>query len=260
MRAASGQRTFIAIAALCFIASAAVTVTWCGSMSSMPGMPMAGGWTMSMAWMRMPGQGWPGAAATFLCMWAVMMIAMMVPALVPMLIDYRESLRPAPPARVHGLTLRVAAGYFLVWTIIGAVAWPFGVAVAELAMRIPTVAHAVPLVAASVTVLAGAWQRSAWKSRQLACCRRTIDCCRLPAATPRAAWRQGFDLGVRCLRCCAPLTAMLFVSGVMELRAMVLVAAAITVERVASWGGRAARVSGAALVAVGLLGLCRALE
>ena len=54
-------------------------------MSAMPGMEMPGGWTMSMAWMRMPGQGWPGAAATFLGMWIVMMVAMMLPVLVPML-------------------------------------------------------------------------------------------------------------------------------------------------------------------------------
>jgi hypothetical protein len=36
-------------------------------------MLMPGGWTMSMAWMRMPGQTWPGAAASFLAMWIVMM-------------------------------------------------------------------------------------------------------------------------------------------------------------------------------------------
>jgi hypothetical protein len=30
-------------------------------MSAMGEMPMPGGWTMSMAWMRMPGQTWPGA-------------------------------------------------------------------------------------------------------------------------------------------------------------------------------------------------------
>ena len=38
---------------------APVTVAWCSSMSAMGGMPMPGGWTMSMAWMRMPGQTWP---------------------------------------------------------------------------------------------------------------------------------------------------------------------------------------------------------
>jgi len=40
---------------------------------------MPGGWTMAMAWTRMPGQTWPGAAASFLGMWVVMMVAMMLP-------------------------------------------------------------------------------------------------------------------------------------------------------------------------------------
>jgi predicted metal-binding membrane protein len=44
-------------------------------------MPMPGRWTMPMAWMRMPGQTWPGAAASFLGMWVVMMVAMMLPSL-----------------------------------------------------------------------------------------------------------------------------------------------------------------------------------
>jgi len=44
-------------------------------------MTMPGGWMMSMAWMRLPGQSWPGAAASFLGMWIVMMVAMMLPSL-----------------------------------------------------------------------------------------------------------------------------------------------------------------------------------
>src|SRR6185503_20267442 len=120
------RRAFVGIAALCFIASAAVTVAWCASMSSMPGMEMPGGWTMSMAWMRMPGQGWPGAAATFLGMWLVMMIAMMLPALVPRLFDDRRSGRS---------TLAVAAGYFAVWLAFGVALFPAGAILADLAMR-----------------------------------------------------------------------------------------------------------------------------
>jgi predicted metal-binding membrane protein len=54
-------------------------------MSAMGGMPMPGGWTMSMAWMRMPDKTWAGAAASFVGMWAVMMAAMMLPFLAPML-------------------------------------------------------------------------------------------------------------------------------------------------------------------------------
>ena len=37
-----------------------------GSVPAMGDMPMPGGWTMSMVWMRMPGQTWPGAAASLL--------------------------------------------------------------------------------------------------------------------------------------------------------------------------------------------------
>jgi hypothetical protein len=58
------ERAFIGVSALLFAASAAVTVVWCASMSAMGGMPKPHGWTMSMAWMRMPGQTWPGTAAS----------------------------------------------------------------------------------------------------------------------------------------------------------------------------------------------------
>ena len=67
--ARASQHAFLGVSALLFAASAAVTIVWCASMSAMGGMPMPGGWTMSMAWMRMPGQTWPGAAASFLGMW-----------------------------------------------------------------------------------------------------------------------------------------------------------------------------------------------
>src|SRR6266404_10001574 len=87
------KRAFFGISALLFAISAAATIGWCASMSDMGEMPMPGGWTMSMAWMRMPGQTWLGAAASFLGMWVVMMVAMMLPSLVPMLWRYRRAAR-----------------------------------------------------------------------------------------------------------------------------------------------------------------------
>ena len=88
---ASPSHAFVGVSALLFAGSATLTIAWCTSMSAMGGMPMPGGWTMSMAWMRMPGQTWPGAAASFLGMWVVMMVAMMLPSLVPMLWRYRQA-------------------------------------------------------------------------------------------------------------------------------------------------------------------------
>src|ERR1700686_5765224 len=83
------DRAFLATSAILFVASAVATVYWCRSMSAT--MIMPGGWTMSMAWMRMSGQTWLGAAASFMGMWVVMMVAMMLPSLVPMLWRYRQA-------------------------------------------------------------------------------------------------------------------------------------------------------------------------
>ncbi len=84
------QQAFLGVSVLLFAASAALTSVWCKSMSAMGAMSMVSGWTMSMAWMRMPGQTWPRAAALFLGMWVVMMVAMMLPSLIPMLSRYRK--------------------------------------------------------------------------------------------------------------------------------------------------------------------------
>ncbi|HEY9199185.1 MAG TPA: DUF2182 domain-containing protein, partial [Gammaproteobacteria bacterium] len=126
----AAERAFFGVSALLFAASSAVTIAWCTSMSAMGGMPMPGGWTMSMAWMRMPGQTWPGAAASFLGMWVVMMVAMMLPSLVPMLWRYRQAVGRTDETRLGRLTALVGVGYFVVWTAFGMIAFPLGVALA----------------------------------------------------------------------------------------------------------------------------------
>src|SRR5260370_40652344 len=126
----TSQQAFFGISVLPFAASVAGTIVWCASMSAMAEMPMPGGWTMSMAWMRMPGQTWPGAAASFLGMWVVMMVAMMLPSLVPMLWRYRQAVGRTSETLLGPLTALVGAGYFFVWTAVGMAAFPLGVALA----------------------------------------------------------------------------------------------------------------------------------
>ena len=254
----ASQQAFLGVAALLFAASTAVTIVWCASMSAMDGMPMPGDWTMSMAWMRMPGQTWPGAAAAFLGMWVVMMVAMMLPSLVPMLRRYREAVVATGATRLGRLTAIAAAGYFLVWTAFGMAAYPLGVALATIEMREPALARAVPIAAGVVLLLAGVFQLSAWKVRHLVCCREAPGPGRtLPADAP-TAWRHGVMLGFHCARCCAGLMAILLVVGVMDLGAMAVVAAAITAERVAPAGERVARAIGVVVVGAAVLVIARA--
>jgi predicted metal-binding membrane protein len=255
----TSERAFFGVSALLFAASAAVTIVWCASMSAMSGMPMPGGWTMSMAWMRMPGQTWPGAAASFLGMWVVMMVAMMLPSLVPMLWRYRRAVGRPGETRLNRLTALVGVGYFFVWTVFGIAAFPLGVALAAVEMQQPALARAVPIAVGVVVLIAGFLQLTAWKVRHLACCREAPGRGgRMLPADGGTAWRHGLRLGLHCSCCCVGLMAILLVIGVMDLRAMAVVAAAITVERLAPAGERVARATGAVVVGAGLLLIARA--
>ncbi|MEP7062770.1 MAG: DUF2182 domain-containing protein [Betaproteobacteria bacterium] len=252
------ERAFLGASALLFAASVAVTIMWCASMSAMGEMAMPGGWTMSMAWMRMPGQTWPHAAASFLCMWVVMMAAMMLPSLLPMLWRYRQVVASAGATRLDPLTALVGAGYFFVWTVFGMAAFPLGVALASVAMQLPALARAVPPAVGVVVLIAGALQFTAWKAHHLACCRQAPQRGLALPANAGTAWRYGVRRGVHCSYCCAGLMAILLVIGVMDLRAMVVVAAAITVERLAPGSERVAQVTGAVVVGAGALLIARA--
>src|ERR1017187_10374176 len=79
--------TFIMICFLAFVISITITIYFCISMGGE--MPMPGGWTMSMMWMRMPGETWTASAAMFMLMWLAMMVAMMLPSALPMLLNFR---------------------------------------------------------------------------------------------------------------------------------------------------------------------------
>jgi predicted metal-binding membrane protein len=241
----ASRQAFLGVSALLFVASAAVTIVWCGSMAAMGEMPMPGGWTMSMVWMRMPGQTWPGAAASFLGMWVVMMVAMMLPSLVPMLSRYRQAVVRTARTRLGWLTALVGMGYFVVWTVFGAAVYPLGVALAAIAMRQPALARTVPIAVGVVVLIAGSLQLTMWRTHRGGLRRAAAPRGRTLAADTGTAWRHGLQLGLRCSHRCAGLMAIYLVIGVMDLRAMAAVGVVIAVERLAPvMGGAAARRSG----------------
>jgi predicted metal-binding membrane protein len=254
----ASRRAFFGVLALAFAAGVTMTIVGGASMAAMGEMPMPGGWSMSMAWRPMCGQTWPGAAGSFLGMWIAMTAAMMLPSLAPMLWRYREAVGTAGEPRLGRLTVLVGAGYFLVWTAFGLAAFALGIALAALELQLPALARAVPAAAGAVILVAGALQFSAWKARHLACCRTAPGCGRRLPAHAGMAWRYGLWLGLHCSYCCAGLTAILLVIGVMDLRAMAVMTVAITAERFAPAGERIARTTGAAAVGAGLFMIARA--
>ncbi len=186
----------------------------------------------------MPGHTWLGAAASFLGMWTVMMVAMMLPSLVPMLRRYHQ-------AGLGWLTALVGVGYFVVWTLFGMAAYPLVVALPR----------TVPIAVGVVVLLAGFLQFTAWKARHLACCREAGR--GQVSADAGTAWRHGLRLGLHCAKCNVGLMAILLGLGIMDVRAMVIVAAAITVERLAPAGERVARATGVVVVGAGFFLIAR---
>jgi predicted metal-binding membrane protein len=264
----NAEHAVLAVTSLLFAVSTTLTIVWCAPMSAMGGMPMPGGWTMSMAWMRMPEQTWAGAAASSLGMWVVMMVAMMLPSLVPMLLRYREAVTRTAETRLGLLTAVVGMAYFCLWTLFGMVALPLGFALAEAEMNYAALSRAVPTALGVIVFIAGACQFTTWKAHHLACCRESSTFARGSArelrrdrtllAAAGTAWRQGMRLGLHCICSSAGLTAILLAMGVMDLRVMAVVTAAITAERLAPAGEPVARAVGAIAVGAGLLLLARA--
>jgi len=245
------DHAFFVVSSLLFATSVTLTIAWCASMSAMRGMPMPGGWTMAMAWMRMPGQTWPGAAGSFLGMWVVMMVAMMLPSLIPTLRRYRQVVPARGETDRELLTALVCAGYFLVWSAFGLAAFLLGIAVAAVEMQRPQVARAVPIAVAVIVLIAGGFQFTRWKTHHLRCFRDAPGRDMEMSADARTAWRHGVRLGLRCAQCCANLMAILLVIGVMDVDVMAVIASAITTERLASNGEGAARAIGVVIIGAG---------
>src|SRR5215472_8991661 len=94
------QHAFFGVSALLFVASTAVTLVWCASMSAIGELQMPGGWALSMAWMRMPGQTWPGGAAAVPVGGVGMVVPMLMPTLTPILLLYRQGVGRTDEARL----------------------------------------------------------------------------------------------------------------------------------------------------------------
>jgi predicted metal-binding membrane protein len=183
---------------------------------------------------------------------------MMLPSLVPALWRYRQAVGRTGETRLGRLTALVVAGYFVVWAMFGMAVFPLGVALASVEMQRPALARAVPMAVGVVVLIAGALQFTAWKAHHLACCRESAGRGRTVPADAGTAWRHGLRLGLHCSYCTAGLTAILLVIGVMDLRVMAVVTAAITIERLAPAGERVARAVGAIVTAGALVLIARA--
>lgn len=203
-------------------------------------MPSTSAWTFANLW-------------AILCMWAVMMAAMMLPSALPTVMTFarlcerdREQLR----------FLAFVGAYLLVW---------IGFSVAATAMQWflqfkdwlnPMIVSTSVGLSGSLLLIAGVYQFSPLK-------RVCLANCRTPIGFLLGEWRTGirgaFVMGLRhggfCLGCCWALMALLFVGGAMNIAWIAALSVAVAIEKMAPYGDKVAIVLGIGLIVAGAYGL-----
>ena len=171
-----------------------------------------------------------GALPLVLVGWVVMIAAMMLPTTAPLLAVFRKVVSSRPhPGRLVGL---VIAGYFAVWTLVGAAA----IVADDLLHRLFDTPEpgATPWVVVAVLAGAGVYQFTPLK-------RKCLTSCRSPFVFVSQHWHGGdpnweaFRLGVAhgwfCVGCCWTLMLVMFAVGMGNFGWMLVIAAVMAIEK-----------------------------
>ncbi|MEU1789586.1 DUF2182 domain-containing protein [Streptomyces sparsogenes] len=192
----------------------------------------------------MPGTMGLGLPA-FLAVWTLMMVAMMLPATAPVAALYARTIRVHRGPRMVVFT----AAYLLVWAAAGLPAYALATGLGRTAGLPAPMGTA---AAAAVFGFSGVYQLTPLKERCLARCRSPIALMLRYASYPGPSRdvRAGAHHGAFCLGCCWSLMVLLAAYGLMNLWAMVVLAAVITGEKLAPAGRLVARAVGVASIAL----------
>ncbi|MGW5369444.1 DUF2182 domain-containing protein [Streptomyces sp. NPDC004009] len=192
----------------------------------------------------MPGTMGLGPPA-FLAVWTLMTAAMMLPATAPVAGLYARTIAAHRVPRMVVFTVV----YLLVWAAAGLPAYGLAAALGRVT-SLPVAAGTA--AAAAVFVVNGVYQLTPLKDRCLARCRSPVGTMLRYASYP-PPWRDvraGLHHGAFCLGCCWSLMLVLAAFGVMNLWAMVVLAAVISVEKLVPAGHLVARAVGVVSLAL----------
>jgi predicted metal-binding membrane protein len=234
-----------------------VVPTTADDMSSMDmsGMNMSG---MDMSAAVMPDfRPWAATDFAFIfVMWAIMMVAMMTPSVAPMVLLYamvgRKARTDGKPFAASGWFF---AGYAFVWVGFSFLATGAQWLLASASLLTPMMATADSTIGGLVLVVAGLYQWTPMKDVCVRQCQSPIEFLASRGgfrADPEGALSLGIQHGTYCLGCCWALMALLFVGGVMNIAWIGGIAVLILMEKILPYGRLVSRLSGVAIVLVGV--------
>lgn len=194
-------------------------------------------------------------ALLYIALWGVMMVAMMFPSVVPMASLFatvtRKKQDGASPFAPMWLFV---AGYGVLWTLTGGVAYAGDIAIQSLPHTFPGLRTYGTVIGGGTLVVAGLYQLTPLK---YIC----LSKCRSPFGFLLTNWREGrwgaFRMGVQhgffCLGCCWSLMTVLFVVGTMNLVWMGVLTLIIFLEKILPNGVAFGKGTGLGLIGLGIL-------
>jgi predicted metal-binding membrane protein len=177
----------------------------------------------------------------FAGVWALMMTAMMLPSTAPFAALYTRTMADHRPRRIAEL----ATGYLLVWAAAAGPAYALAWLAGELAGTRPAAAR---VMAVAIFAACGIYQLTPLKDRCLARCRSPLGFVLKYGSYrgPVRDLRVGLNHGAFCVACCWALMAVLVAAGLMNLTAMVALAAVVVAEKTWRRGPALSRAVGVA--------------
>jgi predicted metal-binding membrane protein len=191
----------------------------------------------------------------FMGMWVAMMAAMMFPSVAPVAILWTRSItRRSMGLERVGRISSFVGGYLVAWAAFGIVAFGALIGVEHLVNVSP---EAAKWLGISIFALAGIYQLTPLKSACLRHCRSPMmQLMRFAGYKGRARdFRIGMHHGAYCVGCCWGLMVVLVAVGVMNIAAMVALAAVIFLEKLWKRGELFSRVVGVAFIAIAFLAI-----
>jgi predicted metal-binding membrane protein len=192
------------------------------------------------------------ALPTFISLWVVMMAAMMFPSVAPVAIMWSRTIVARSTGWQRGWRIATfVGGYLLAWASFGVLAFVALVGTEQLVETNPDVAH---WLGVAIFGVAGIYQLTPLKSACLRHCRSPMMSL-LHYANFKGSMRDfrvGLHHGVYCVGCCWGLMLVLVAVGVMNIPAMIALAAVIFLEKLSGHGWFLTRAVGVAFLVIGV--------
>ena len=186
-------------------------------------------------------------------MWMIMMIAMMTPSVAPLILIFaRVNRQRRQQQNPYIKTAYLFTGYFLVWTGFSLVATLLQWALQQVSLLSPEMITTSKILSGIILIAAGVFQFTPLKNKCLSNCRSPLEFIyRNWKEGKKGAIRMGIQNGIYCVGCCWVLMILLFVTGIMNLLWVALIAVFVLIEKIAAKPKWVSYISGVVLIIYG---------